>query len=280
MNEIIRELGRVVSEGFYDHQQIRIAEMNRVRDVLRKKNEGIAFDEVEEKKEKKTYDEKYKDENLSGLLEQMLIEQKITQEEHDYINNVIILHREALKNEDKYEKLMGQFVSQEKAYTEFLKHVRGIGMILSANIIKSFGYCEKYNHVSSLWKHCGLHVVAGKAPKKVKGQKLDFNPKLRTMCWKIGDSFVKSRSPYREFYDSEKIRQLALMENKAEGAPASKMHAELRSRRKMVKIFLQHYYVISRKLVGLESELPYPQDRMGHTNYIDPFKFLNKMKMP
>ena len=280
MNSLISELGRVVAEGFYDHQHVRIAEMNRVRDVLRKKNEGIAFDQVEEKKEEKTYDEKYKDENLPLLLEQMLSEGKLMQDERDYINNILTLHVEALKNEYKYEKLMSAFVSQEKAYTEFLKHVRGIRMILSANIIKNFGYCEKYNHVSSLWKHCGLHVVAGHAIKKVKGQKLDFNPKLRTLCWKIGDSFVKSRSPYRQFYDSEKERQLALMENKAEGAPVSKMHAELRSRRKMVKIFLQHYYVISRSLVGLESSEPYPQERMGHKSYINPFEFLDKMKMP
>jgi len=90
-------------------------------------------------------------------------------------------------------------------------------------------------------------------------------------CWKIGDSFVKQRTqPYRDIYDSEKNRQLHLMENEAENAPKNKLHADLRARRKMVKIFLQHYYLVSRTLKGIEVTKPYPHDRMGHKHFIPP----------
>jgi len=174
-----------------------------------------------------------------------------------------------------------EFVNNEPIYTEFLQHVKGISGVLSANLIKYFGYCEKAPHISSLWKYSGLAVVDGEAPKLRHGKKIDFNPKCRTLAWKIGDSFIKQRTPiYRKIYDAEKKRQLYLLEkqppkkSKPESAsepsktrkpsfkseppsqsnpsrisvPKNKMHVELRARRKMVKIFLANYWQASKEL--------------------------------
>ena len=277
--EFLRLAGRIVSGAYYDHQQVRIMEMHRIRDIIRKRYEGIPFDKPEEKKENKKYDKKYADRGIPELLVQMLQENKLTQEEYDYISKMMAVSKEAQSYEEKYKKLMMDYISQEPIYQQFLSKIKGIGPVLSANLIKNFGYCEKYPYVSSLWKHCGLHVVDGEAPKLRKGKTIDWNPKLRVLAWKISDSFIKARTPgYRKIYDQEKKRQLALIENKSENAPKNKLHADLRARRKMVKIFLQHYWILSRKLAGKEITMPYQFDKMGHKHYISPEDILDAHK--
>ena len=50
-DDIIIELGRIATEGYYDYQEIRITQNNRIRDIIRRKLEGIPMDKPEEKKE-------------------------------------------------------------------------------------------------------------------------------------------------------------------------------------------------------------------------------------
>jgi len=268
-SESIQELGRVVAGAYSDNQSIRVAGLNRVRDVIRKKREGIAFDEVEKKKKEKDYAKTYQDTNLSKLLDTMLAKKMLTAGEHNYIAEILAISKESAKLETRYKKLMLAYVESELIYQEFLQHVRGVGAVMSAKMINYFGDCSKYEHVSSLWKHVGMHVVDGKAPRKKKGEKLDFNPKLRSFVWLIGDSFVKQRSPiYRDLYDREKTRQAELVKAGAENAPKSKLHADFRARRKMVKIFLAHYYLCARELTGQETGEPYVQSKLGHKDII------------
>lgn len=269
--DVMREVGRLVTGGYYDHQEIRIKEWNRIRDILRKTNEGIDMSKPEEKQKEKTYAEKYKDTNIPFLLKDMLADGKLDQEEFDYIERTLKILKEAEKYEEHHKVLMEQYISREEIWINWLAKVRGIGPVIAASLIKNFGYCEKFQHVSSLWKYCGLHVVNGKAPKREKGKKLDFRLSLRTFTWKISDSFVKQRTvPYRGIYDSEKERQLKLMENGAENAPKNKKHADLRARRKAVKVFLQHYWKIGREIKKLPTDSPYAIEKMGHSNYIEP----------
>jgi len=212
---IIHELGRLSSSAYYDHQQVRIQGVNRVRDIIRKRVEGIKFDEVEQKKpEEEKYKALFKDSEIPALLERLKNEDKITQREYAYITKMMEVHKNAEKYEKEYQKLMMEFVENEEIYQKFLKHIKGISAVLSASLIKEFGYCEKAQHISSLWKYTGMHVVEGEAPKRKKGVKLDFNLRLRTLIWKIGDSFIKQRTPfYRDIYDREKAKQLKIMED-------------------------------------------------------------------
>lgn len=286
--ETIRAIGRVIVGGYYDHQEVRQANMNRIRDVVRKKNEGIPLDAVEDKKDKKKFAKKYQDANLPKLLTKMKDEGKLTEKELDYIQKSLNISKGAERFETEAKALMKGYIESHPIYWDFLKKIRGIGPVLSSNIIKSFGYCERFDMVSALWKYCGLHVVDGKAPKRAKGEKIDWNPKLRTMCWKIADSFIKGNSPvYRQIYDSEKEKQFSLRFPKGElrkrynsrgkdgpykedDLQLSKGHVDNRARRKMVKIFLQHYWVVSREMAGLDTRPPYPIDKLGHRSYISP----------
>ena len=276
----LRELGNIISGGYYDYQEIRIGIKNRIRVLIRTRLEEIDLSTPETKKEDddKDYTKKYDDKHIGELLDKLEHDKKLTTDETKYMRALLDLLKDAERLENQYKGFMEEYIMTEPIYTKFLKNIKGISAVLSSNLLKSFGYCEKYHHVSAVWKVCGMHVVDGHAPKKERGVKLDYNPKLRTLAWKISDSFVKQRTPiYRDIYDKEKLRQMNLMENTpdADNAPKSKLHADLRSRRKAVKIFLQHYYVVARKMKGLEVTDPYPIDKMGHnkSHYIAPPRF-------
>ena len=260
----LREIGRIVAGGYYDYQQVRLAAMNRLRGVVRTKNEGIDLSAPEEKKKEKNFDKKYADNNIFVLLGEMKMDGRIDDEEYEYVSKLQDLFITAAKMEKGWKDVMNEYIKTEDIWKMWLSGVKGISTVLCANMLREFGYCETYRHISSLWKHCGLHVVDGKAPRRKRGEKIDFSPRLRTLAWKIGDSFVKQRTPYyRDVYDKEKERQVRLMENGADNAPESLMHAELRARRKMVKIFLAHYWFVTRSIKGLEVEQPYVA-KLGH----------------
>jgi hypothetical protein len=187
---MLRELGRIITGSFYEHQLVRITENNRVRDIIRRKMEGIALTgKVEEKKSKEDKNadrDKYKDENIQDLLNKLVQtggQNGITRKEYDYIQKVLEVQKNAEKYEQEYKNLMAEYIQVEPIYVQFLQHIRGISTILSANLIKEFGYCEKSPHISSLWKYTGYSVTNGEAPKRRKGQQLDFSVKLRTMCF-------------------------------------------------------------------------------------------------
>jgi len=268
-NTISLEFGELAADGYNAYQSIRIAQNSRVRDIIRKKIEGIPLDQPEEKKETKKYDKKFKDENILKFLDELISDGKITDSEKQYIWKLLNISNETSKTEKNYKKLMDQFLKKEKIWYMWLEKVKGISSVLGSNLVNNFGYCEKYNHVSSLWRHCGYDPDGAKGRRK--GETISYNPKLKTFVWKIGDSFIKQRTqPYRGIYDSEKKRQLRLMENEAELAPKSLLHADKRARRKMVKTFLQHYWIICRQIKKLPISKPYAFDKMGHSHYIEP----------
>lgn len=272
--DVIKHTGRIVAGAYYDFQDIRKGTMNRVRDIIRKKAEGIPFDAVEDKKEENNYDSNYTDDKLLARLEE--IRDKLTDKEYQYMRDVLEAAVQTHKMEDTYKKLMESYVQSEPIYQEFLQHIKGIGPVLSANLIKEFGYCETYEHVSSLWKHCGYHVVEGHSPRLRKGKDIEFNPRLRTLAWKIGKSLMQMRTPlYRQYYEQEKKRQLnkeyepgylADKYNgyKEEDTHLSQGHAHNRAQRHTAKMFLEHYWVAARDITGQETGKPWIIEHGGH----------------
>lgn len=276
ISEIINVAGHIIASNYYTFQKARIAFMNKARDLIRRKVEGIGLNETEEKKENKTYDKKYKD---SELIEQFLglfTRGEITKTEYDFMSKCweMIAKTKDIENENK--KLMIDFVEQTPIYQDFLSKIRGIGPVLSANLIKEFGDCSKYDTISKLWAHTGNHVVDNKAPKIHKDMK--FNPKLRTLTWKIGESLMKlDKGYYRILYIAEKLKQLKreyepgyLKENfngyKEESTNLSKGHAHNRAMRKIRKRFLDHFWFVSREMNGLPTQKNYIEGIKGHTD--------------
>lgn len=205
--------------------------------------------------------------------------------------------------EDYISKEIKNEVHEHPIWNYWLKDVKGIGEIFSAQLIsliygqvhtpecqeKRDAYyskkekgegkrAEKYEcecpvvgigrfpMVSSLWKYAGLHVVNGKAPKRKKGEKVTWNPRLRSVCYNIGKSFVMvgKGGPYRAHYDEMKAEEFE------KHPEITKGHADARARRKAVKLFLSHLFAKWYELEGLEAPMPYVHAVGGHTNYIPP----------
>ena len=128
ISNVFSSVGRIVAGSYYDMQQIRISTLNRIRDVIRKKAEGIGFKEVEKKKKKKDFIEKYNDKELLEFLPQL----KFKDKEIKYIERCLKLADESHKLENKYKRAMLDFVEAEPIYTEFLKNIRGIGEVFGS----------------------------------------------------------------------------------------------------------------------------------------------------
>lgn len=294
----------MVVQGYEAFQEVRIAQMNNIRDVIRKLIEGIPFDAVEEKKETKTYQKKYTDKELEELFKKLLDDNKIDQTTYDFISDCWILVKGGNKTkimkcpeckktfedkeriqgvnriENEYKKLMKSIVEDEPIYKVFLSKIRGIGEVLSAKLIKAFGNCETYKYESRLRVHTGNHVVNGVAPKRRKGETINYNPKLRTLTWNVSESLMKiNKGYYRKVYDEEKVRQskkvydvgfLAQHYNgyKEEDTQLSKGHCHNRALRKMREHFLSHYWECSRGLKGLPIEKFYIEQFPQHVDKV------------
>jgi hypothetical protein len=125
---------------------------------------------------------------------------------------------------------------------------------------------ERFKTISSLWKYAGMDVVNGKAPRRTKGQKITWNPRLRSVCYNIGKSFVMvgKGGYYRGYYDEVKAKE------KLKHPELTKGHIDARARRKVVKRFLSHLFVKWYELEGLEAPMPYIHTVGGHTHYVSP----------
>jgi hypothetical protein len=61
--------------------------------------------------------------------------------------------------------------------------------------------------VSALWAYCGLDVRDGKAPRRAKGTKGNWNAIARKRAYCMADPCIKNRkSPYRAVYDAARLK--------------------------------------------------------------------------
>jgi len=160
-------------------------------------------------------------------------------------------------------------VKNEELWKQYLSKINGIGPILAAGLIGYIEDIERFETVSKLWAYAGLHVVEGKAPRRRRGQKINWNPKLRVLCWKIGESFVKMRGGggYRDLYEKHRAEYEAREDLKKE----AKGRRYAMAKRKTVKIFLSHLWEVWRRLESLPIRRTYVEEKLGHKDIIEPF---------
>jgi hypothetical protein len=79
---------------------------------------------------------------------------------------------------------------------------------------------------------------------------MDWNPRLRTVLWKLGDSITKNmKNPWRKFYDKTKEIELANHDAKCKSGPDGKAckhpegHAGARAERKMRKEIVKRWFL-------------------------------------
>lgn len=211
--------------------------------------------------------------------------------------NTTSVFAKVLETEKFIIDLVAQTIVEHPAYSWFSR-IKGIG---KENIAKVVGLCDinRAPTISALWKFAGYHVVDGHAPKMVKGQKSDHNRTLRMMCWRLAESIVKNGylhggSHYYDFYlqELENYKQKYASQN-IKIAPAAEMpkkegkiyeptgwisvgHVQNQAKRKMIKLFLSHLWLVWRKAENLPTRAPYVHEKLGHTTFLDPWDMLDK----
>lgn len=204
-----------------------------------------------------------------------------------------LMARSAELLEDECRKALDRF-SNSHIIGRWMRDIDGIGPVTSAGLL-AFVDINICNTAGKLWSFAGLTPES----KHVKGQKINYNPNLRKLCWQLGESFVKvsnkdtamygkiykARKEYEqkkneagEYADQavDKLRTTkigkdtdAYQHYSAGHLPPAHIHA--RARRYAVKIFLSHL-----QSVWFEWEFKTPAPKpfaiaiLGHADFIVP----------
>jgi len=191
---------------------------------------------------------------------------------------------------------------------EWLMSICGIAEVISAGILSGFDInCdetardEEGNIIKVVGRNpSSFYRVAGLDPsqKRVRGEKLNYNPDLKRLCWLAGESFIKVQNNKNDFYgklfasykreleeknerfgfkeDAEKIlseknfnKNTDAYKNLSQGKlPQAQIHA--RARRRTVKIFLTHVWQVMYWFKYKQTpKMPWVLTQPGHTHYID-----------
>ena len=215
--------------------------------------------------------------SLSNRIGDLVREKHFTQEEADFRFSPAF---DFLKKAEHVFAKDIKHESKEHPMYPWLISVRGIGPVLAGGLLAYIRDIGRFDTVSKLWAYVGLHVIDGVAPKRRRGEKANWSTPLKTLCWKIGESFVKARGPYRDLYDSYKARDREKHPEKIDSGRKSKAgtaiytysdgHIHARAKRYAVKIFLSHLWEVWRKQEGLPVRDPYALEVLGHTTKIEP----------
>ncbi len=144
--------------------------------------------------------------------------------------------------------------------------VKGVGPLLAAKVVSQIDITRPQS-VSALWRYAGFGVVDGHREKPVKGEKLHYNRTLKTTCYLIGSSFLKSSSPYRQLYDQARARYETTKPD------WTKLHRHNAAMGYMIKIWLSHLWEVWRTLEGLPTREPYAHDYLEHPSKYTPQEF-------
>lgn len=196
------------------------------------------------------------------------------------------------QTENAIKRLMDAYTDLSRT-GRWCKSQYGIGPVLTAGLLAHIDI-EKAPTVGHIWRYAGLDPTM----KWEKGQKRPFNARLKVLCWKIGDSFVKfsnrdecfygklyrQRKEYevdrdargdnadaaKETLDNRNLRDAATRLTYETGhLPAGRL--DLRARRWAVKLFLAHFHhVMYLDHYGTEPPKPYVIGILGHADYIAP----------
>jgi hypothetical protein len=189
-------------------------------------------------------------------------------------------------------KVMLDVYSDHSPVGIWCKSITGIGPVIAAGLLAHIDItkCPTAGHI---WSYAGLNPEQ----KWEKGQKRPWNAKLKVLCWKIGQSFVKvSNNPndvYGKLYQQRKAYEQQKNENKEYSDQAARIleskkigktteaykwysqgmlppaHIQQRAERYATKIFLSHLHEYwYEQHYGMKPPAPYPIAILGHAHKI------------
>ena len=193
--------------------------------------------------------------------------------------------------ESNIQSLLLAYASTHEA-SQWAMSITGIGPVIASGLSAHIDI-TKADTVGSIWRFAGLDPTLEWG----KNQKRPFNAKLKVLCWKVGESFVKVRNKESDIYgkiyharrELEEVRNENLeyaeqAEKKAQivgkATKAYKFYSQgklspdhlfSRAKRYAVKLFLAHYHHVAYEVhYGREPEKPYILNQPEHTHFIAP----------
>jgi len=175
------------------------------------------------------------------------------------------------------------------------KSMRGIGPVISAGLLAHINLDPLPPTVGHIWRFAGLDpTVEWKS-----GQKRPWNRRLKTLCWHIGESFVRMSKReddiYGHLWATRKTYELQQNENgEYAGQAATQIaryhigrdteaykwysqgklplaHIHARAKRWAVKLFLSHWHWIAHEVTyGKPPPKPYVIEHLGHAHILRP----------
>jgi hypothetical protein len=198
---------------------------------------------------------------------------------------------ETLENQLKL--ILGAY-AKSKPIGRWLLDIKGIGPVIAAGLIA-------YIDISRVQTAGQIQAYAGLDPTKKweKGQKRPWNAKLKVLCWKAGQSFVKVSNRdgdiyghiYREkkeYYNKKneeggfaeraaqilKEKKLGKETDAYKAYSAGKLpaaHIEAMAERFAVKIFISHLFTVWYEMEhGTPAPKPYAEAILNHAHIIAP----------
>jgi len=255
---------RFLVEQYYDVQKLRVEAFNRV--VAYVKSQCLT--ETHQKSASHTICETQADSAVKpSTIAYSMVKSKIKQPKE--ISELIWYHNSLHETEKQLAKRLDAWSKHHPLRINFLSRIQGIGPILSSALIAWLSPIERFANISKLWSYCGM----APGQKRKRGAKLNYNPHLKTLMWKIASSFEKQKaekSRYRRIYDEKKQYYLnrddlkRAIDEKKKGA---KLHVRLMAMRYTAKRFLADLWLFWRRLEGLPVTEPYAIGVMGHSGF-------------
>lgn len=168
--------------------------------------------------------------------------------------------------------------------------VYGIGPVIAAGLVAHIDI-RKARTAGAIWRYAGLDPTS----EWKKGEKRPWNASLKTLCWKVGQSFMKFSNNEKCYYgglyrkqkeflvqknseggfkeladkvvDTKNFRNKEVL-NKYKGGVLPDGHIDAMARRWAVKLFLSNFHELWCKVEGIDCPKPYVMAHLGHAHYL------------
>lgn len=193
--------------------------------------------------------------------------------------------------EGQIKSALGKY-SQASVVGRWAESICGIGPVLSAGLLAHIDIVQAPT-VGHIWRFAGLDPTVSWEKKT----KRPWNASLKTLCWKIGESFVKvsgnEADVYGKIWQERKALEIerneagAFAEQAARALAAKRFrddtsakksyesgklpagHIHARAKRYAVKLFLAHWHAVAyRSHFGTDAPKPYAMTMLGHAHEI------------
>jgi hypothetical protein len=163
------------------------------------------------------------------------------------------LYRGSWEAEQHYRRQLVEHVKQH-GVADWLLGIRDLPLVDVARLILQLDV-RRAQTVSAFWRYCGM------APREVQGGGDTYSQRAGRLCGQIGLALTRGDGAYARYFAAE----LAKLEHfRPEIAVQQR---EERTRRKTVKLFLRHLWLVWRQAEGLAVTTPADE----HTDGIDPW---------